>query len=76
MGSRDIESSTRVRVILGKYINHRAYRALCFMRVATVRKPAYTFPGGEPRIKETIASRAILIFWNEPRICIFLRRMS
>jgi len=46
------------------------------MRLATVRKPAYTFPGGEPRINETIASRAILIFWKEPRICIFLREIS
>jgi hypothetical protein len=46
------------------------------MRLATVRKPAYTFPGGEPRIKETIASRAILIFWKEPRMCIFLCEIS
>jgi hypothetical protein len=76
MGSREIESSTRVRVILGKYIDHKTYKALCFMRVATVRKPAYTFPGGEPRIKETIASRAILIFWKEPRIWIFLRKAN
>jgi len=60
-------------VIPGKYI---AYKALCFMRLATVRKPAYTFPGGEPRINETIASRAILIFWKEPRICIFLCEVS
>src|SRR6266702_536714 len=44
------------------------------MRLATVRRPAYTFPGGEPRINETMASRAILMFWKEPRMWIFLRR--
>jgi hypothetical protein len=31
---------------------------------------------GEPRINETIASRAILIFWKEPRMWIFLWEVS
>ena len=44
------------------------------MRLATVRKPAYTFPGGEPRINETMASREILMLWKEPRMWIFLAK--
>jgi hypothetical protein len=44
----------------------RSYRARCFIRLLTVLSPAYTLPGGEPKIKETTASRAILIFWKEP----------
>lgn len=48
----------RVINIVVRYI----YKALCRMRLLTVLKPAYTFPGGEPRISETIASRAIFIF--------------
>ena len=46
------------------------------IRLATVRRPAYTFPGGEPRMRETIASRAILMFWKEPRMWIFLSNKS
>jgi hypothetical protein len=38
-----------------------------------VRRPEYTFPGGEPKIKDTIASRATFIFWKEPMIWIFLQ---
>lgn len=49
-----------------------AHNALWRIRALTVRRPAYTFPGGEPRMRETIASRAILMFWNEPRIWILL----
>jgi len=48
------------------------YRARCLIRLLTVLSPAYTLPGGDPRIRETIASRATLIFWNEPMIWIFL----
>ena len=50
------------------------YKARCFIRLLTVLNPAYTLPGGDPSIRDTIASRATLIFWNEPIICIFLRR--
>ena len=50
------------------------YKARCRIRLLTVLNPAYTLPGGEPRIRDTIASRAILIFWNEPMMCIFLSR--
>ena len=48
------------------------YKARCFIRLATVRREAYTFPGGEPNISDTTASRAILMFWKEPKMCIFL----
>lgn len=48
------------------------YKALCLIRLLTVRRPAYTFPGGDPKIRDTIASRAILIFWKDPSMCIFL----
>lgn len=50
----------------------RRYRARCLIRLLTVRNPAYTLPGGDPKISETIASRAILIFWKEPMIWILL----
>ena len=58
-------------------IHHKvapAYRARCFIRLLTVLNPAYTLPGGDPRMRDTIASRAILMFWNEPMMCIFLER--
>lgn len=48
------------------------HRARCFILALTVLRPAYTLPGGEPRMRETIASRAIFMFWNEPMIWIFL----
>jgi hypothetical protein len=48
------------------------YIARCRIRLLTVRRPAYTLPGGEPRMSDTIASRAILMFWNEPRMWILL----
>lgn len=48
------------------------YIARCFIRELTVLKPAYTLPGGEPKISDTIASRAILMFWKEPIIWILL----
>lgn len=50
------------------------YKARCFIRLLTVLNPAYTLPGGDPSIRDTIASRATLIFWKEPIICIFLGR--
>ena len=50
------------------------YKARCFIRPLTVLNPAYTLPGGDPSISDTIASRATLIFWKEPIICIFLKR--
>lgn len=52
------------------------YSARWRMRLATVLSPAYTFPGGEPSMRETMASRAILIFWNDPRMCIFLQDIN
>jgi hypothetical protein len=48
------------------------YIAFCFILAPIVLRLAYTFPGGDPRIKETIASRAILIFWKEPSMWILL----
>lgn len=52
--------------------NETPHIARCFNRAPMVRKLAYTFPGGDPRMRETIASRAILIFWKDPRIWILL----
>lgn len=46
------------------------------MRLLTVRSPAYTLPGGDPRMSDTMASRAILMFWKEPIMWIFLRRVE
>jgi hypothetical protein len=43
---------------------------LSFILEATVLKFPYTFPGGLPRIKLTIASLAICIFLKPPRIWI------
>jgi len=53
----------RIRVGL-----HWSYKARCFIRLQTVLSPAYTFPGGDPRIRDTMASLAILMFWKEPMI--------
>ena len=50
------------------------YIARCFILALTVRRPAYTLPGGEPRMRETMASRATLMFWKEPMIWILLIR--
>lgn len=51
------------------------HNARCRIRLLTVRKPAYTLPGGEPRMRETMASRAILIFWKEPKMWILLNQI-
>jgi hypothetical protein len=50
-----------------------SYKARCLIRLLTVLSPAYTLPGGEPSISDTMASRAILIFWNEPMMWILLK---
>lgn len=48
------------------------HNALCLSLAPIVRRFAYTFPGGLPRIRATTASRAILIFWKDPRMWILL----
>ena len=44
------------------------------MRLATVRNPAHTFPCGEPRINQAMASRAILMFGKNQGCRFFWRR--
>lgn len=76
----DMFSSIESRMIFKYDTNGRCrtrkrrsiYTARCFMRELTVLNPAYTLPGGEPRMRETIASRAILMFWKDPMIWILL----
>jgi len=53
------ESSTEVQACHSVRMHQRAR---CFMRLLTVRSPAYTLPGGDPRISDTIASLATLMF--------------
>jgi hypothetical protein len=57
---------------------HHACRQQClpsvqyglFILEQTVRSLLYTLPAGDPRMSEHSASRASLMFWNEPRMWI------